>query len=378
MKTKYWKYASRVLKFIALVVPLACLILFAQEHLFYFEDDNTRRIELFYEEEENSIDVVLMGASEVTNDFSPGYAYENYGYTSYMYTVDFNRGVTYLSQLKEILKHQDPQAIVVEVYGFLVPSTWDAYHEARFRLYAESIPFSLNKVTTVLEQPFEDKLSYLVPFVKYHGNLSEAQMRLGAIGEEKPELPDLKGMNSISSVLSEEGDAGDDFDPVTFELNEDVKKALAEFLEFCEEEGLENVMFVNFPRVYADENHNSTLEAAKKVDEILNQYGYKLLNLQNEKAQIGLDVARDFADAHHLNIYGTMKLTDYLCSKMVDEYQLVPMAQSAENQQKWEKCVSDTRVHFEMIDALINKGEEHWVTELTYAELSPAQILSAE
>lgn len=375
MKSKYWKYVSRMLKFIALVVPLVCFIMFAQEHLFYYEDDNTRRIEQFYEEEENSLDVILMGASEVSNDFSPGYAYENYGYTSYMYAVDFNRGTTYLSQLKEILKHQDPQAIVVEVYGFLVPSTWDGYHEARFRLYVESIPFSMNKVQTILEQPFEDKLSYFVPFIKYHGNLAEAQKRLAKIGEAEPVLPDLKGMNSISTVYDGEGDEGDTFDSADFALNEDIEKALIEFLEYCDAEGVDNVLFVNFPRILVDDNHNSNMEAAKKVEQILNRYGHELVNLQKEKEQIGLDENRDFADAHHLNIYGQMKLTDYLSSKLLNEYGVVPMAQSPENQQKWEKCASDTRLHFEMMDVLISKGEEQWVTELAYKQLSPAQIL---
>ena len=43
-------------------------------------------------------------------------------------------------------------------------------NEARLRLFAENIPFSLNKLDAVFNYDVDDKISYLVPLIKYHGD----------------------------------------------------------------------------------------------------------------------------------------------------------------------------------------------------------------
>lgn len=375
MKNKILTFISKTLKLIALLVPLVFLVNFAQENLFYYEDHNSRRIERFYEEEKNSIDVVLMGASEVTNDYSPGYAYEAFGFTSYMYTIDFNRGTAYLPQLKEVLKYQDPQVILVEVFGFMVPNTWDAHDDARFRLFVENIPYSWNRVEATLKQPFEDKISYLVPLVKYHGELGTAQERLMQLNDPEFEYPELKGMVSKPTIYQGEGEPGEPFNPEVFDLHPEMEKALIEFLEFCEKEKLDNIVFTNFPRILADESNNSYTFILEKIKKILNQYGHELLDLTDEA--VGLDRSWHYGDAHHLNIYGQMAVTDYLGNLMLEEYGVVPVEQSPESQQKWEKCVEDTRIHISVMDALAMSGEEMGIDELSYKILNPGKIIGA-
>lgn len=380
MNNKVKIFISRTLKLIALLVPLVCLVHFAQENLFYYADVNTRRIERFYEEEENSLDVVVMGASETFTGFAPGYAYENYGFTSYMYAMDSNNGQLYLPQLKEVLKYQTPQVILVDIYGFLWPEEWgENIDEGRFRIFVESIPFSWNKVQTILELPYDNKISYFVPLVKYHGELAAAQENLALLGEEERIYPDLKGIITESVIFQGEGHAGESVDPDTYMLDKGSIDDLIEFLDYCEKKNIDdNVVFVNFPRYLENESKHNLLAMVRRVEEILNARGYELLNLQAEKNQIGIDVTRDYYNEHHLNIYGQMKLTDYLGAKLLNEYHVVPTAQSAENQQKWEKCVLDTRQYFEMVDALIHSGEEYTVYETAYDWLNPAEILNAE
>ena len=283
MKNNVKLFLLRTLKFLALVLPLACLVWFAQENLFFYEDANTRRIERFYLEEENTIDVVVMGASETFTGFAPGYAYENFGFTSYMYAMDSNTGTTYLTQLKEIMKHQDPQVVFVDVYGFLSAEGWDVSDEVRFRLLVESIPFSWNKIQTILREPYDNKISYFVPMVKYHGELGLAQERLAKLGAEEPVLPDLKGIITMSAIYQGEGDAGETVDPDTYALSEDIIEYLNEFLDYCEKENLEDrIVFVNFPRFLQNESTHNLLAMVKRVEEILNARGYELLNLQAE------------------------------------------------------------------------------------------------
>ena len=86
---------TRLLKILALIIPVALFVFFMQTNIFCHLDQSTERIRRFYLEEENSLDVVFMGASEVPTGFAPGLAYRDYGFTSYMYTIDANPGSLY-------------------------------------------------------------------------------------------------------------------------------------------------------------------------------------------------------------------------------------------------------------------------------------------
>ena len=159
----------RLLKILALLAAVLLFLSFMQNYVFAYIDQNSERVHSFYLEEENSLDVVFMGASDVNTAFAPGLAYEKFDFTSYLYAFAANPGSLYKYQLKEILSKQNPQAIVIEINGFLYPGDYQA-SEARLRLFVENIPFSLNKLDAVYHYDVEDKVSYLFPLIKYHGD----------------------------------------------------------------------------------------------------------------------------------------------------------------------------------------------------------------
>jgi len=113
----------RFLKMLALLIPLAALVLVSQSTLFYHSDHDGERVRGFYSEPPHSLDVVVLGASEVYSGFSSAYAYDYSGLTSYIYSYGSNPGTLYLSQLREILARQNPQLIVIEINGFLQGAT---------------------------------------------------------------------------------------------------------------------------------------------------------------------------------------------------------------------------------------------------------------
>ena len=66
----------RSAKILALLLCIVLTVSFLQSTLFYFYDENYDRVRGFYLEPENTLDVVLVGASDVLNGYSPGYAYD--------------------------------------------------------------------------------------------------------------------------------------------------------------------------------------------------------------------------------------------------------------------------------------------------------------
>lgn len=364
MKKKIWLFISRTLKFIALVAPLVFMISYAQDNLFYYRDHNTLRVEEFYEEEMDSLDVVFMGCSEVFNGFAPGQAYEKHGFTSYMYAMDRNAGSLYVSQLKDILKYQMPQMIVVELYGML--DNEPICDETRLRIYLENSPMTLEKAKLIMEQPFEDKLSFLVPFFKYHGDLEAAEKRLRGISKEEVEDPDLhtKGVFTRTHVYDGPGYTGIEFDPETFELSPTGVGCVTQLLEFCKSEGLDNVLFVNFPWCVAKEDNN-VAKLVSDAAKIVEQYGYPFLDLQKDLDKAGLDPARDFYDEQHVNYHGQQKLTDYISSVLVNDYGVVAKPMSHENKMIWETAAIQTHEYYLMADRLAEYGVDTYVTELS-------------
>ena len=356
----------RILKFTALILPLILILCFSQEYLFFYRNYDTERIEKFYEEEENSLDVVFIGASELSAGFAPGYAYEKYGFTSYMYAMDANQGSLYLSQLKEILKHQDPEILFVDLYGFLRADDSILFNDARLRIYTESIPFSTNKFQTIMQFPCENKLSFFFPLIMHHSNLSALDDNISGLYYQLTadlEPDPLKGVITTTAVYSGNGDPGEAFDPATYKLTDHSIAYLVEFLDYCKNNKLDNIVFTNYPRNIANESNHSLLFLLEQAESIVAQYDYPVWNLQDEMDAIGIDKTQDYYNEHHLNIYGQVKLTDYIGSKVIGEYGLTPRTQSESNRLEWEACASNTKEFTQMAKDAIQAGNNITIYE---------------
>ena len=354
-------YLKRFLKFIALMVPVILTVLLLQEQVFLYRDGNTERVRKFYKEEKNSLDVVVMGASEITAGYSPGYAYELYGFTSYMCAEDSNTCALAVPQLKQILAHQDPEVLLVEIYSFVRPLD-TVYDEVKIRNFAENVPFSLDAWKTVLTFPFDEKISCLFPFIKYHGDFAIAGERLRYLRNYRDTIDSpsvTKGMMTNTVVYNGEGDTGV-CDGTNHRIDDIRKTYLVEFMDHCTEAGLEKVVFVNYPRDIENESDSDLLSRVAHARQIVTEYGFDFIDLQEAKEQIGLDMCADFYNAHHLNPQGQQKVTAYLGNILMNQYGLTPREQSPENQAHWQDCVTFTRKYYEITQELTAAGRDCW------------------
>ncbi len=359
-------FLTRAAKCTAFLLTLAALLFICQSWLFSYQDHNTHRIRSFYDEPENSLDAVFIGASEVFTGYSPGYAYENYGFTSYMYAMESNQGSLYKAQLREILAHQRPQVIYVDIFGFLRSVESSLYEEARLRMFTENIPLSANKLETIFSHPYEDKLSCLFPFIKYHGDLTVARSRVAYVVKRllAPDVPmALKGMMTHAFVYDGPGDAGSE-DASAFAIAPKCEELLLDFLDFCDQEGLTNVVFVNFPRYLENEEHHSLTSCIRMVSGIVESRGYRFFDLQKDFDAIGLDVTRDFYNSHHLNVYGQRKVTDYFGRLTFDTLGVAPMPQTAENARAWTEAAACAQAFYTLADQAIQENNPIWIDEL--------------
>ena len=357
----------RLLKTLALLAAVLLFLSFMQNYVFAYIDQNSERVHSFYLEEDNSLDVVFMGASDVNTAFAPGLAYEKFGFTSYLYAFDANPGSLYKYQLKEILSKQNPQAIVIEINGFLYPGDYQA-SEARLRLFVENIPFSLNKLDAVYHYDVEDKVSYLFPLIKYHGDWIKGNKladvyRWRTTDGSKPAL--WKGVTACTLTRPVEPSVAQIRTPTDPALNAIAEEQLIDFLEFCKKENLTNLVFTRFPH----RNYVGHIAKVSRVEELLNQYGYSLWNMEGKLDEIGLDINADFYDDEHVNIYGQEKMTEYIGSYLTTEWIDTPVAQSEKNAAHWKDCIEAYKSFHAYACYMTEAGIERWAAEEPY-ELS--------
>ena len=122
-----------IAKTIAFLLIFVLIYMFIASFLRMTDVVNIATIDGFYKEPENTIDVMLIGASEVYADYSATTAWKEYGYTSYSFGVSGVPGSVYKSMLRETLTRQKPKVVVFEVNGFLQN---DAYYDRTIKLHS--------------------------------------------------------------------------------------------------------------------------------------------------------------------------------------------------------------------------------------------------
>ncbi len=367
---------SRIIKLTALILPVVILLLSVP----YNSRIETLRIRGFYKEERDSLDVVMLGSSEVLADFAPGLAYAEYGFTSYNYGISQNFIDLFQPQMEEILRHQSPELIVVDINAAMYVSRNNRY-DSIFRTYIEGVPLSENKIRTIWEFPYrEQPLSYYIPFVMYHGSVSPRDLRVLWGNERMLYHKDgnvLKGAftNTGDGYRGDHRDISEDFSEM--DMPEENERKLRRFLEYCQQIQNTKILFVSFPHRIVEKDAYDRLRQSNAAAKIIESYGFEYRNLEYMGQEIGLDYRKDFYDDDHMNVYGQKKFTRYLSGLLVDEYGVQPRPQTEENLEKWAESVKYTQLWYAYYEKLRSNSmegdlmlaEEAWlISELNWME----------
>lgn len=336
-------HVIRLLKMIFITVPLIVIFFFLQENCFFHFDNHKVRMEGFYQEPKNSLDVVLLGSSEVYTGFSSVEAYKQYGFTSYPYAIAANPASMIKYQIKEILNNQTPQLIVIEVNSF-VGGDHQLSDEGKIRRYIDNIPMSMNRIDSIMEFDYDDKISCIFPFFKYHrlstdiltikNNFLNKQnvMRRVSLLKGNATYPTIEHTQNNYLDLSSQNSE--------LPLTEKSLNYLYEVVDYCKNEVNTKVVFVRFPHRVLQGNDD--YKRANRVGRIVKENGFEYLDFDKEKSSIGIENTNDFYDNDHMNIYGQIKFTDFLGKKLIDKYSIIPRQQTYQAREQWEKSVKYT------------------------------------
>lgn len=341
MKPKHW------IRIIAFVLVCAVLVFVTAKFLQIVSPRTTVRVHGMYKEPENSIDVALFGASDVYTCFYNPLAYEKFGFTSYNVCSEGSTGVLYESMVRELRKTQDPQLYVFEMWAFQYT---DQYGEVNLRRWIDSIADSENRRRTIEEVVPEDmQESFKIPFLKYHSNWYYIKDCIEAFVDKmninRRGYSITKGYSTITEVYKEP----QEHQP--YKTSEKGMEALEKLLNYLNEEGIENVLFMRLPvyNIYDDK------DSYFKAIEMIKAHGYDFLDMYAIRDEIGMDLSSDYYNETHVNSRGTLKMTNYLGNYINEHYDL-DKEHSPQVKEEWDYCASFNDQVFEKCESNIQEN----------------------
>lgn len=277
----------------------------------------------FYGEEEDSLDVVVIGASCVYRYWDCMYAWKEYGFTSYDYSIGSMSAAATIFAIKDIMKTQEPRVVVFDVRKILssFPDTeggiWGALDAQDYnmnRLAAVQYYCRLNGIA------LKDAWTEIVDIIRYHDNhealASELSWQL--LDNRADESLDKEGFYKGFAIAPDHAFINAPFDTWpegTADLEPIQETVYIDILEYCRSNDV--------PLLLVSSPFALTLEDAlelNRIEEIAQEYGVPFLNSNKFYEEMGLDFQTDFYDVNHVNLYGADKYTDFLARYMIMNY----------------------------------------------------------
>lgn len=350
-----------------LTLMVSCLTL--QQYFLRNVDHNSLRVEGFYQEERDSLDVVFIGASDIYTSFMPGRSFEKYGFTSYLLASESITSNGVQTAVKEVVRTQHPELVVVEANAFLYGNADNDTNEAYLHKFFDNLPLSYNKLQYIRENiPVDKRWDYYFPLMKYHGLWTEYPERFFIMASDL--TLDMRGYNYLKGfrtdakiLKSSRKCLNDRLAGETGELPLDPKleQQLTDLMDYCEANDVD-LVFVRAPHYVFDETYDR-VKRSNRMASIVRARGFSYYACENEAVQIGIDEKRDFYNEDHMNVYGALKFTDYLSEKLKTEEGLEadPLADS--DRENWEEVAEATNQLYRYCDDLMTKGENRYAQE---------------
>lgn len=354
---------KRALKLLSLALALVFCLLVLQDFVLCHADQNRERIKGYYLEDAGSLDVVLVGASEVYVDFASALAYERFGFTSYPYATQSSTILNYLAAVKEVVRTQRPKLIVIEINGALYNDDKIFDKEANLRNLGDNMPLNSNKTELIRKVATSDEIEHYVPIIKYHSvwrdDPKSQRWPQAIIADRLRGYTYLKGARTKTKAFHKEGKIynytlADEQEKLP--LHPRAQAALTELLDYCRSEQL-NVIFVRFPHIVGKGGlirYKRSLTAA----DLIRSYGFDYIGLDEKYDEIGLDFDSDFYNQEHMNIRGQVKLTEYFGGYLAEHYGIGPSSLSDSQRAEWDESARYYEAFRELASAELKKGSK--------------------
>lgn len=280
----------------------------------------------FYELENDTVDVLILGSSHAFQDFNTGVLWNEYGMASYILGGSVQPMWNTYYYLKEALKTQTPELIVLEAY---MTSFLDEYSDdSRIIKNNYGLKWSVDKINSLMVSiPRERWSEFFLEYPQYHTRYTELSSEdfLENLGNTL--FDDWKGFgcNMVTTSL-ENVDISHIEDEIP--LIEKTEKYYRKVIELAKEHDIPILVVVS-PYAGITEDEQAMYNMAENIAD---EYDVEFVNYNLNYRNIGIDYVTDVADAGHLNYRGNVKFTKEIGKYIVDNYQVTDRRGNTEYQ----------------------------------------------
>ena len=316
--------------------------------------DGIIKYERFYDED-SQFDILFFGSSRVLDAFQPMELWDEYGIRSYNMAQHGEGLARDYWQLKNALEYNVPRLVVMDVslfYGEYTVSEEDQEGRAYLHKQIDHIPMSITKYETIKElTPRSLNAEYIFPFVLYHSRWNQVGIsdflhvtdaRLGA--EVRTHIMPQDRILWTDDSLSEV------FMPESINLDK--------IISLCKDKNVP-LLFICMP---CNENAG-VFPTLNNFDAYFVENGVCYLNISKEEDFLNYMV--DFSDESHVNVAGSLKLTNYIGSYFSKHFGIGITDKATAT--RWNDMLSEYKsVKDDMI--LSAKNSPNTLLMLTYAD----------
>lgn len=330
----------RIIKFI-LFISLVVIFFVGYNKIFRIKLDEADSMKIFYEQKENTIDVLALGSSHVFGSINPAILYRDYGIACYdLCGAGLPTKVSYY-YLIEAIKTQTPKVIILGIEDTSLDGSNDIGTEYSY-LWTGNMKWSLNKLNLVKDIANDNWidvfLGYPVTHGRYDGDLAERDF-LPYRGDIYHKY--YKG-NRVFWGVNEEAFNASDY-PYTSEVGDfsgDTKQWIDGVLDIANDISADVILYAS--PALKDKSVQMSINA---ISEYAKARGVKFIDLRKEQALINIDYENEMNDKEHVNYLGQEKTSQYIGKFLKENFNL-PDRRKDNNYVSWELCLEDYETAF--------------------------------
>ncbi len=289
----------------------------------------------FYDQPENSMDVLAVGTSLAYAGINTNVLWSEYGIAAYnLCSAEQPYWVSYYV-IREALKTQKPKVILLDAKPSIY--TRDYSKRGRTILSTYGIRGMENRIGAMLAcvEKTEDAVGYILGLPQVHSNYKNVKRSDFAFPlDNGGRSSNWKGYIEVDAVEHHQKPSLV-WTSTRRNMNEREEAYARKIFELCAQEEIE-VMLVGFPNPdYASDHmyYNALWAVAQ-------EYGIGEMNYNNPDLKFGLRYSSDFADWQHLNVKGSMTFSRKLGEDLKKIYDL-PDRRRDEAYVSYELCAQE-------------------------------------
>lgn len=306
------KTGIRIVSFIIIF----CFLIGYVNHVLSVKSGGIYRTQKFYELEDNTVDVLVLGSSHAFANINTAVLWKEYGIASYILGGSSQPMWNTYFYLKEALKTQTPKLIVLE--GYRVVEEAEYVMDSFIITNTYGLKWSRNKIDAIRTSvPEERQMAFLLGYTQYHNRYTELSEEDFLRDRGSKMYENWKGSQILMKTTPlEVPNIGDDIADI--KLTEKTEKYYRAIIELAQEKEIP-IMIVISPYGGIVPDDQALFQTAEKI---AGEYGVPFVNYNDRSDLLRINYETDLAEESHLNYRGGYKLSKALGEYMVSHYDI--------------------------------------------------------